>query len=166
MIKMLAAAALLSGQPVAAPIASPQPPCVTRQQVGDAVIVVLPILIGTMRERCRAHLPAAAFLNGGADDMAARLRATAEPRRDSALRALGHSTVIGGIRARTGEEGLARLTALITAGFTGVGAQACADADILFESLAPLPPENIARFVGAMVGLASSRAPVGTICPR
>ncbi|HET9429357.1 MAG TPA: hypothetical protein VFO69_13455 [Allosphingosinicella sp.] len=51
---------------------------------------------------------------------------------------------------------------------SSVDTAACADASDLFEALAPLPPENIARLAGAGLGIAGTARPADTgnpLCP-
>lgn len=161
MIHHLSALSLALAQ-ASAPVFAPPPaqPCFSRQDIGAVVVTLLPVLVDTLSERCRTHLAGDAFLNVGAADMSARLRAAAEPRRESAMRALAQGTVINGVAVRSGPEAVERITALVTRGFNRVNARSCADIDTLLSGFSQLQPETIADMVGAMAGLAGPRAPI------
>ena len=82
MINPIVIAALVASQAAAAPER-----CLTRQEAGDIALTAASVGLGALAERCRPHVGASAFLNGGAEAMLTRLRAAAEPRRNSAFAA-------------------------------------------------------------------------------
>jgi hypothetical protein len=152
MLQPLIAAALIAGQTASGPT-----PCVTRQEAGDMTIAFLPLLVGAVTQRCRAHLGPTAFLATRSEAWVAQLRRDAEPRRQSAMRGL---TKVMGAPAPAGVGGEAAfdlIAAIATAGMLeDVTPAACADIDRLAESLAPLPSENIATIVSSTLSLAGS----------
>lgn len=196
MIHYILAAALIAGQATAAPER-----CLTREEAGDIALTAVPIALGALTERCRAHVPATAFLNTGAPEMLARLRAAAEPRRASAFAAFarmsrpttppatdGEEAAESEAPAEAGdgqaeEEGSAIpsfdftgnpvvmegfVTVMAAALASSMDTAACADANVLVESLSPLSPENIARLAGAGLGIAGTARPDATdnpLCP-
>jgi hypothetical protein len=150
MIHQLAAAALLFTQ--AAPAA---PNCITHEEAGDVAVALLPYLVDAAAQRCRPQLAAGAFLLTGAGDWSARLRRDAAPRRASALRAISK---MGDATPPTGAGGDAAfdfVAQMMTATLTnGLRPEYCGRIDAIAQSLAPLPTDNIARLVGATLGLA------------
>ena len=52
---------------------------------------------------------------------------------------------------------------------SAINTRACADVNVLIESLAPLPPENIARIAGASLGIVGTSIPAAAnnnpLCP-
>ena len=82
MINPIVIAALVASQAAAAPER-----CLTRQEAVDIALTAASVGLGALAERCRPHVGASAFLNGGAEAMLTRLRAAAEPRRNSAFAA-------------------------------------------------------------------------------
>ena len=101
MLKMLMAAALLTGQ-AASPPAAPASPCITRQQLGDISLVVIAATVETARNACRPHLPATAFLATPAGvEFAGRLRGEARQRLISAVAGFARMGSTGGMSAET-----------------------------------------------------------------
>jgi len=70
---LIAGLALLSAQ--AAQAAEP-PKCLTRAQVNDATLFLLPSVLDALAARCRPSLPANAYLLNGAQGLSKRLAAT------------------------------------------------------------------------------------------
>jgi hypothetical protein len=141
MIRILAAAAIL-----AAPTAAQaQQQCITPQQVGDAAVVAAPILIDSVAAACKAHLPAAAFLNSGAAGFSGRLRSEGASRVDSALSVL---RLVGGDELGQMQDKAAVLAVIgglaQIAISQGIPQESCAGLSGMVEALAPLPAENIA----------------------
>ena len=175
MIHHAVAAALLLSQ------AAEGQRCITRGQAGDMAVTVLPIAVEAIARHCGPHVPATAFLNTGAAEMVGRLRAVAATRRQSAL--AGISAISGGNMPAGAppEVAMAGISAMIGTALTAnMRTESCADANTMVESLAPLPPENVANLVGAALGLAttnrppadsdgegeSEAAPRGPLCPE
>lgn len=158
MISHIIAAAMLVSQAV--PGAGGQPPCLSREEVGDLVIALAPATLGAVAARCRSHLGAGAFLNSGWETFRVRLEAEASEHRTAALRAF--SKMAGGEELSPDQQDAAM--SLMTAGLTaGVGAglplDACLDADRIIGALAPLPPRNIGVLAGSIMALVSANQP-------
>lgn len=149
MIHALTAAALLLGQAAAA-----EGSCVTREQVGDIAIVLVPELVGAVAEKCRPHVAETAFLATGADDYLARLQAAADSRRQSAIRTFGRASGVAEAEKEAGEMGLGMFMGMLRGGVAaGVKPEACADLDRMLAALAPLPPENLGILAGSAFAL-------------
>ncbi len=150
MIHQLVAAALLLVQ--AAPA---ERPCITHEEAGDMAVSLLPFMLDAAAVRCRPHLTEGAFLLTGAADWSARLRRDSVPRRASALRGIGK---MGGATAPEGAGGEAAfdfLAQLVTGGLTqSLQPETCPQIDTIAQSLAPLPTDNSAQLVGAVLTLA------------
>jgi hypothetical protein len=162
MIKLLAAAAMLSGQG-----ASPPPSrCVARQQVADLVVVIAPYFIDGARTRCAAHLPVSSYLRQpAAAQFAERMRAEGAPRRASALAAMG--IISGEEMPGMGETALIAMMGETIAGMA-MGApapQVCRDVSAVLEGMGAMSPDQAGRFMAAVMGLSSS-ARGATMNPR
>jgi len=130
-------------------------PCVTRQQVADATVILIPELISGAQARCREHLSADSFiLQPAATQFAERARAERDQRTASAA---------AGLRIISGDElpGMRDETvvAMMGEGLAGQMMQnanpsQCRDVNVLIESVASLAPIQIGNFLGAMFGLA------------
>ena len=164
MIHQLMAAALLASQAI-----SPERPCITRQQIADATVVIVPFLIDGARERCAAHLPDSAFLARPASlELAERLRAEADSRRHSAaegLRKFAEDGTMPGLSDTTVVQVMGE--GMTEAFLQSVEPARCSTLDELFESLSPLAPTGIGRLSGAFFALAGTQfgAEGPPICP-
>lgn len=148
MIQQLIAAALILGQASPAP-----PPCISRQQIADATVAILPILIDGARERCGPGLAATAFLaQPASSEFGDRLRGELEQRQPSAaegLRKFGED--LAGLSDST-------VVALMGEGMTEMflgpmDAGGCSSLDALLESISPLTPTAVGQLSGAFFSL-------------
>lgn len=151
MIKVLAIAVMLSGQGASPPAA---PLCLTRQQIGDVALVASSIMMDAVREACRPHLAANAFLirPAGADYLT-RLRTEADRRFGSATRLM--ALFFGG-EALPAEEIRSRVGAMVGAAEGGFGtfdAPLCREIDEITEAMSPMSPDQGARFSTAFYSL-------------
>ena len=155
MIKLLTAAALLTGQ-----AANPPPPpaasCLTRQQIGDISVVVMASMVETARNACRPHLPATAFLTTPAGaEFSGRLRAEARQRLISAVAGIAKTAATGGMTPETlrtlGEQGLAEGTGAEFSAF--LNPALCGDINEIMEIGAELSPDQMGRLFGAFGSL-------------
>lgn len=155
MLKLMAAAALLSA-PAASPPAAPR--CLTRAEVGDLTLVGAAIVVEGVRSACRTHLPAGAFLvspSGAA--FSARMRGEGQARLEQAIsgitRMAGETPNASLVMARTMIRGLMA---------EGSGAELaqyadavlCREANEILEIASTLTPDQMARFVGAFAAIA------------
>jgi hypothetical protein len=165
MIQIFAAAALLLAS---APAAVKPGKCLPAGAVRDMAIVAMPYVVESLAERCKAHLPAQAFLTGRGSDFAARIRSESEGRVSGAAAA---------IRAMAGDDmpKLKNDAAFVAVAAEMAGAMAtekvkpesCAQANSLIEALSPLPAENIGNALTAIVALGTAGDKTGPkICPN
>ena len=165
MIQPIAIAALLLVQG-AAPA---KPPCLQREGVRDAFMVLAPHLVEAVAAKCKAHLPATSFLTARSSELVARMKAESAGRAPSAAAA---------IRSVAGDKlpEISDPEALVTMGGVFGGAaiaeeikpQSCGEMSNLVESLAPLPTENLGMAIVSVLVLAKvgekDKSP--TICPN
>lgn len=157
MIKLLTAAALLGSQAASPPPGPPAPRCLTRQQIGDVAVVASSIMLDWVRDTCRPHLAASAFLVGSAGtDYLARLRVEAGRRFESAARNLPRSVGSEAVTPETFRTQLQTLMTLgvATAGLGGLDAPLCRDIDEIIETMSPMSADQVARFTAAFYSLA------------
>ena len=154
MIKLLAAAAMLSGQ-AATPAPAPAQ-CLTRQQIGDVTVVMYSVMLDGMREACRPHLAANAFMVQPAGaDYGSRLRAEAQRRSASAAQSLA--------RAFGGEMPPEVVGTLLEGMMTpGAAAEAfgpgdaglCREMNEIVEAMAAMSPDQLGRMTAAFISIA------------
>jgi hypothetical protein len=168
MIQPIAIAALLLAQGAAPPAPAAPPPCLQREGVRDAFMVLAPHLVQAVANKCKAHLPATAFLNMRGTDLVARMKTDAAGRAPSAA---------GAIRAVAGDKvpEAADPEALVTLGglfgmaiASEMKPESCGEMSNLVESLAPLPTENIGRAIVSVLILSKFGEKDGklSICPN
>ena len=165
MIQPVAIAALLLAQSAA----TPAKPCVPRDGVRDAVMVLAPHLVEAVAGKCKPHLPATAWLASRGGDLVTRMKAESAGRAASAA---------GAVRAIAGDKlpDLKDSEALMTVGaqFAGLAAtenlepQMCPEMSNLVEALAPLPSENMGRALLSVLVMAKvgEKGKGPAICPN
>ncbi|HEY0011242.1 MAG TPA: hypothetical protein VGB79_00145 [Allosphingosinicella sp.] len=145
-----AAALLLSAQPALA-----QGQCVPRARAAQMAVSLAPALIDAAARTCAPHLPAGAFLGNGSRALSERLTAeTADVR-------AGAVAMVLEMTGQTPQPGLAS-DLMIRTFAAGLAASLdpaqCRGASEMLEALAPLPTANIAKAVGAALGVAMAQA--------
>ena len=152
-MNIIAAAAalfLLSGQGAAA-----QSRCIPRAQAAQMAVSLAPALIDAAARSCAPHLRPGAFLGGGSRARSQRLTA------ESAAHRAGAVAMVLELTGQTPQPGLDPNLMINTfaSGLTGsLDAAQCRGASEMLEALAPLPTPNIAKAVGAALGVAMAQA--------
>ena len=153
MLNPFVAAALLVAQ--AAPA---ERPCITRQEIADVTVVILPYVVEGARERCLSHLSPDAFLARPASTaLAERMRAESGSRLASAARGFqkfGDTPRPPGVRDAT-------LVQMMGEAMSGMFLESlegprCAVLSDLLEALAPLEPGGIGQLSGAFFAIAGA----------
>ena len=124
---------------------------------GTAVFAsMLPDLIDGLRDKCTAHLPANAYLIANGDAMIARFRILADQRWPIAKKAFGRIAGDAEMAEKLPDEYFRPMLGAMVGGelVKDVKPQDCSGANRLVENLAPLPPENVAALIGAILVLA------------
>ena len=135
------AALLLSAQPAWA-----QGQCIPRAQAAQMATALVPSLIDSAANSCRAHLPAGAFLGNGSSALAERLRA------DTAAVRAGAVAMVLQLTGQTLAQGVDQETMINTfaSGLTAaLDAGQCRGASEMLEALSPLPTANVSQAVAA-----------------
>lgn len=160
----IAALALMGAQ--AADAATP-PACITRAQVTEATLFILPTLLDAVADKCRPSLPAGAYLLNGGRALSQRLGASSPEHwagARAALESFGKDKMPGGLSAET-TRGLIR-DMLAGDALKKVTAADCGRIDEVAEALSPLPPQNLGRLVALLIQLGSEgKAKAPLICP-
>ena len=156
MLKLLTAAALLTGHAPGVPAPPSAPSCLTRQQIGDIAVVTMASMVETARNACRQHLPATAFLaKPVAADFSGRLRAEARQRLIPAIAGIARLGATGGLTPEAlrtlGEQGLAEGSGAEYSAF--LNPAICTDISEIIEISAALSPDQMGRFFGAFGSL-------------
>jgi hypothetical protein len=124
---------------------------------GTAVFsAMLPDLIDGLRDKCAAHLPADAFLATNGEALIARYKVAADQRWPVAKQAFGR---IAGQEEMTDklpdEYFRPMLGAMVGAELVkDIKPADCGSANRIVENLSPLPAENVAALIGAILVLA------------
>lgn len=139
-------------------IAATQAQCVTEAEGSAIFAAMLPELIDGLRDKCSAHLSADAYLPKNADALIARYRLLADQRWPVAKIAFGRMVGQEEMTDKLPDEFFRpMLGAMIGSELVkDIKSQDCGGADRIVESLSPLPPENVAVLIGAIVVLAGN----------
>lgn len=118
---------------------------------------VLPDLIDGLRDKCAANLPASAFLTTNADAMVARFKVVADDRWPTAKLAFTRIAGQEDMADKLPDEYFKpMLGAMVGAELVkDIKADDCPGIDRVVESLSPLPAENVAALIGAILMLAN-----------
>jgi hypothetical protein len=127
--------------------------CLSQGEMTALIGYALPDLIVGVRDKCKATLPASAFLSSRSGELEARYRAGADaqwPQAKAAfLKMMGDDDMV-----RRMPDSAVRpfLTAAFATAVTDdLKASDCAMADGIVEELSPLPPANLARLIGLII---------------
>ena len=149
--------ALVLAISLAAPaVAAEKSECVTEAESAAIFASLMPDLIGGLRDKCAAHLPANAYLRQNGDSLIARYKAHADQRWPAAKLAFGRMTGDAEMAAKLPDEYFRPMLGSMIGSelVKDVKTGDCGGANRIVESLAPLPPENVAGMIGAILGLA------------
>ena len=130
--------------------------CLTEAE-GTAVFAsMLPDLIDGLRDKCAAHLPTDSFLAQNADTLVARYKVVADSRWPTAK--LAFARIAGGkdIADKLPDEFFRPMLGTMIGNelVKDLNPKDCGGADRIVQNLAPLPPENVAGLIGAILILA------------
>lgn len=127
--------------------------CLTQTETTAMIGYVLPDLVAGVRDKCKATLPANSFLSSRSAELEARYRAQADTlwpqARVAFVKMVGEDEVMKKLPDSA-------LRPFLTAAFAttitdDVKPKDCPTADGLVETLAPLPPLNLARLIGIII---------------
>jgi hypothetical protein len=168
---IIAGLALLAAQ--GAQAAEP-PKCLTRAQINDATLFLLPSVLDAFAAKCRAALPANAYLLNGGQALSKRLAATGGDHWQGAMSIV---TQFAGDK-KLPTTGLSPDTAralirdvLTSQVLDKLKASDCGRINEGLDILAPLPPENIGRMVALFIDIggesdrAKGKSGPPPICP-
>lgn len=130
--------------------------CLSEAEGTAVFAAMLPDLIDGLRDRCAAHLPANAFLATNADALIAQYKAHADQQWPAAKLAFGRIAGQEEMTDKLPDEFFRPMVgAMVGAELVkDLKAEDCAGASRVVENLAPLPPENVAGLIGAILVLA------------
>ncbi len=157
MLKIATASALIAviSQPI---VAAAAPSCLTPAEAQALVRVALPDVIDGVTDKCKTTLPGTSFILQSGSGLIERYRGSANSAWPAAKPAI---TKIAGeqgafLAAMPDDAVKPLLSALITGEIgKGIKAEQCDMIDSLMAAIAPLPAENMADLLVAIVGLAA-----------
>ena len=137
-------------------VAAQNPSCVTEAEGAAIMAAMMPDLIKGLRDKCGAHLPANAFLVQNGNDLAARYKVLADQRWPAAKLAFGRMTGEPEMADKLPDEFFRPMLGSMVGSelVKDVKPGDCDGANRIVENLAPLPPENVASLIGAILVLA------------
>jgi glycosyltransferase A (GT-A) superfamily protein (DUF2064 family) len=152
MIKSFAILALLG-----APTTETAPRCVTKRQVADAAMVIAPIAVEAVREKCQSHLPAEAYLARQGTALVTRLTSESAGREESAAEALLATMGKDAPPMKDKRLLVPAIGDMATAMMVKeLRTEQCGEVSGLVEALSPLPAEHIGLLVTSLVNLMES----------
>ena len=167
MIKLLLAAALLTPTTQVAP---PRP-CLDRADVNEVTLFLLPLALDGLAEKCRAALPANAYLLTGGRALSTRVAAASSTHWQGARAAfekISGEKVLKSVSEAT----MTQLFRELAKGelIDKLKPADCSDVNEAAELLAPLPPENLGGLVRLLMRAANANPEPGKkddirICP-
>ena len=127
-------------------------PCVTETEGAAIMASMMPDLINGLGEKCLAHLPANSFLVQNGKTLAARYTVLADQRWPTAKLAFGRMTGEPELADKLPDQYFRPMLGSMVGSelLKSVKPQDCSGANRIVESLAPLPPENVAHLIGAI----------------
>ena len=149
-------ALLAAGSLTASAAAATAENCVTEAEGAAIMASLMPDLISGLSDKCAAHLPANSYLAQNGKALADRYKVLADQRWPTAKLAFGRMTGEPEMADKLPDEFFRpMLGSMVGAELVkGVTPQDCGGASRILENLAPLPPENVANLVGAILALA------------
>lgn len=156
-MKILLAAALLAAPPAPPVKPAGPPPCLTRAEVTDLTLFLLPAVLDGAAEQCRASLPAGAYLLAGGRSLSQRLMADPShgPGAVAAIRKIAGDGLPPELSPDT-LRGFAR-DMLGKAMLSDVKPADCGAINEAAELLAPLPPQNIGGLIAVGLSIAGRK---------
>ena len=157
MNRLSACAAILAAASLTASAAAAAPKeCVTEAEGAAIMASIMPDLINGLGEKCAAHLPANAYLAQHAKALAERYKVLADQRWPTAKLAFSRMTGEPEMADKLPDEFFRPMLGSMvgTELIKGVNAEDCGGANRIVENLAPLPAENVANLIGAILTLA------------
>ncbi|MBV9931382.1 MAG: hypothetical protein JO013_10615 [Alphaproteobacteria bacterium] len=154
--------------------AAEPPKCLTRAQINDATLFLLPSVLDAVAAKCRASLPANAYLLNGGQALSRRLAATGEGHWQGAVSIL--TQLAGDKKLPTSSLSPETARALVRDVLANevlkkLRTTDCGRINEGLDILAPLPPENIGRMVALFIDIggeadrAKGKSGPPPICP-
>jgi hypothetical protein len=153
-------------------IAQAAKPCMTRDEAQNLMAFAMPDLISGIAAQCKPHLSDDAFLTKSGSDLVARYRTNgnaAWPKAKKAMfKMIGDDSMAAALPDDV-TKGL--LTAGITAAMSkDFKSEDCNSISDIVETLAPLPPQNMASLISLILEMTSKKSSAGNepalnVCP-
>lgn len=150
------AAILAAASLTASAAAATKESCVSEAEGAAIMASIMPDLIAGLGEKCLAHLPADSYLALNGKVLAARYKMLADQRWPTAKLAFGRMTGDPDMAEKLPDEYFRPMLGSMVGSelVKDVKAEDCTGANRIVENLAPLPPENVANLIGAILVLA------------
>lgn len=149
-------AVLTAASLTASAAAATKETCVSEAEGAAIMATLMPDLINGLGDKCVAHLPANAYLVQNGKALAARYKILADQRWPTAKIAFSRMTGDVAMAEKLPDEFFRPMLGSMIGSelVKDVTPQDCGGANRIVENLAPLPPENVANLVGAILALA------------
>ncbi len=130
--------------------------CVTEAEGAAIMAALMPDLITGLGDKCAAHLPSNAYLVQNGKALAERYKALADQRWPTAKLAFGRMAGSPEMADKLPDEFFRPMLGSLvgTELVKDISPSDCGGANRVLENLAPLPPENVANLIGAILVLA------------
>lgn len=132
--------------------------CVTEAEGSAIMASLMPDLINGLSDKCEAHLPANAYLVRNAKALSDRYKVLADQRWPMAKLAFARMTGAPEMADSVPDEYFRPMLGSMVGSelVKDIKGADCAGADRIVENLAPLPAENVANLIGAILLLAGN----------
>ncbi len=116
--------------------------CMTRDEAKGFGVFILPYIVASLRDKCRATLPADAYLNR--NEASERFQKASEQQWPNARKSFAKMADLASLANILGDDGVRKMmTGSITEGIAkDVKPKSCVGIDRMLFALAPLPVEN------------------------
>ena len=150
-------AAILSAASLSASAVAAAPKeCVSEAEGAAIMASLMPDLIKGLGDKCAPHLPANAYLVQNGKALSDRYKLLADQRWPTAKLAFARMTGEPEMADKLPDEFFRPMLGSMVGSelVKGIGAEDCGGANRIVENLAPLPPQNVANLIGAIMALA------------
>ena len=130
--------------------------CLTEAEGTAVFAAMLPDLIDGLRDKCAAHLPANSYLTSNGDALVARYKVVADDRWPTAK--LAFARIAGGkdMADKLPDEFFRPMLGVMIGAelVKDIKSEDCGGVNRIVQNLSPLPAENVAGLIGAILMLA------------
>jgi hypothetical protein len=151
-IQTYALIAAMASLPVAASAQAVPDKCITRSELSSGIAYVMPMLMNAAKGACEANLPKDSFLMADNNEMMAKYKAYGDANKSAAMALIpkfGGDLKLEGMDAKSSTDMFEIMIPIVIEDSLKkeLKPENCTVINDAIAQLAPLPPENFARFV-------------------